>query len=35
MKIIECPRDAMQGIKDFIPTDLKVNTLNQITKYRF
>jgi len=24
IKIIECPRDAMQGIKDFIPTEKKV-----------
>jgi hydroxymethylglutaryl-CoA lyase len=23
-KIIECPRDAMQGIKPFIPTERKV-----------
>ena len=24
IKIIECPRDAMQGIKTFIPTEKKV-----------
>ncbi|WP_297703520.1 hydroxymethylglutaryl-CoA lyase [uncultured Eudoraea sp.] len=24
VKIIECPRDAMQGIKDFIPTERKI-----------
>ena len=24
IKIIECPRDAMQGIKAFIPTERKV-----------
>ena len=35
MKIIECPRDAMQGIKDFIPTDLKVKYDKSVTKYRF
>ena len=35
MKIIECPRDAMQGIKDFIPTDLKVKIHKSVTKYRF
>ena len=25
LKIIECPRDAMQSIKEFIPTDKKIN----------
>jgi len=33
IKIIECPRDAMQGIKDFIPTATKtayINTLLQV-----
>jgi hydroxymethylglutaryl-CoA lyase len=30
MKIIECPRDAMQGITDFIPTEKKVSYLNQL-----
>lgn len=28
MKIIECPRDAMQGIHDFIPTQTKIDYLN-------
>ncbi|MBP8823868.1 MAG: hydroxymethylglutaryl-CoA lyase [Flavobacteriales bacterium] len=28
VKLIECPRDAMQGIHPFIPTDLKVDYLN-------
>lgn len=28
MKLIECPRDAMQGIHDFIPTELKAEYLN-------
>ncbi len=32
MKIIECPRDAMQGIDDFIPTDLKVKYINSLLK---
>ena len=27
IKIIECPRDAMQGLSHFIPTDTKLNTL--------
>ncbi|MDX5438085.1 MAG: hydroxymethylglutaryl-CoA lyase [Pontibacter sp.] len=35
MKIIECPRDAMQGIKEFIPTDLKVKYINQLLKVGF
>ncbi len=26
-KIIECPRDAMQGVKSFIPTEIKVEYL--------
>jgi hydroxymethylglutaryl-CoA lyase len=30
MKIIECPRDAIQGIKDFIPTDAKARYINQL-----
>ena len=32
IKIIECPRDAMQGIADFIPTDLKIRYINQLLK---
>ncbi len=32
MKIIECPRDAMQGIHDFIPTDKKVAYINSLLK---
>ncbi|UII26046.1 hydroxymethylglutaryl-CoA lyase [Fulvivirga maritima] len=35
MKIIECPRDAMQGIGPFIPTADKVNYLNQLLKVGF
>ncbi len=35
VKIIECPRDAMQGMKDFIPTELKVRYLNQLLKVGF
>ncbi|MFM7015954.1 MAG: hydroxymethylglutaryl-CoA lyase [Bacteroidota bacterium] len=35
MKIIECPRDAMQGIADFIPTDLKAMYINQLLKVGF
>ncbi len=35
MKIIECPRDAMQGLKDFIPTTTKVGYLNKLLKVGF
>ncbi|MBA2422770.1 MAG: hydroxymethylglutaryl-CoA lyase [Chitinophagales bacterium] len=30
VKIIECPRDAMQGIKTFIPTSKKVEYINRL-----
>lgn len=30
LKLIECPRDAMQGIKQFIDTDSKVRYINQL-----
>ena len=35
MKIIECPRDAMQGISDFISTEKKVAYLNSLLKVGF
>ena len=35
VKIIECPRDAMQGIKQFIPTSLKIEYLNALLKVGF
>lgn len=35
VKIIECPRDAMQGIKEFIPTEKKAAYLNQLLKANF
>lgn len=35
IKIIECPRDAMQGWKDFIPTEKKVEYLNSLLKVGF
>jgi hydroxymethylglutaryl-CoA lyase len=35
LKIIECPRDAMQGIKDQIPTTTKVNYINELLKVGF
>ena len=30
VKLIECPRDAMQGIKTFIPTDEKVKYIQSL-----
>ena len=33
--LIECPRDAMQGIHDFIPTAIKVDYLNLLLKVGF
>ncbi len=35
MKLIECPRDAMQGLKEFIPTDLKIDYINKLLKVGF
>ncbi|HRG00587.1 MAG TPA: hydroxymethylglutaryl-CoA lyase [Bacteroidia bacterium] len=35
MKIIECPRDAMQGIKDIIPTDVKSKYINSLLNIGF
>lgn len=35
MKIIECPRDAMQGMERFIPTQDKIRYLNQLVKVGF
>ena len=35
IKIIECPRDAMQGIHDFIPTQLKADYINSLLKVGF
>ncbi|HRD51516.1 MAG TPA: hydroxymethylglutaryl-CoA lyase [Flavobacteriales bacterium] len=35
VKLIECPRDAMQGIAQFIPTELKVSYLNELLKVGF
>ena len=35
MKIIECPRDAMQGISNFIPTTKKVEYINSLLKIGF
>lgn len=35
VKIIECPRDAMQGIQAFIPTAKKIEYLNALLKVGF
>jgi hydroxymethylglutaryl-CoA lyase len=35
IKIIECPRDAMQGIKTFIPTERKVLYLQSLLRVGF
>jgi len=34
-KLIECPRDAMQGWKNFIPTDKKIEYINSLLKVGF
>ena len=33
--IIECPRDAMQGIKQFIPTEIKIRYINSLMSVGF
>lgn len=35
LQLIECPRDAMQGIHEFIETDKKVAYINQLLKCGF
>lgn len=35
IKLIECPRDAMQGLKEFIPTETKARYINQLLKAGF
>lgn len=34
-KLIECPRDAMQGLKEFIPTEKKAEYINSLLKVGF
>jgi len=34
-KLVECPRDAMQGLHDFIPTELKAQYLNLLLQVGF
>ncbi|MGM0636549.1 MAG: hydroxymethylglutaryl-CoA lyase [Bacteroidota bacterium] len=35
VKLIECPRDAMQGIKPFIPTDKKISYIQSLLNCGF
>jgi len=35
LKLIECPRDAMQGIHEFIPTEQKITYINKLLKVGF
>lgn len=35
IQIVECPRDAMQGLEQFIPTDLKVEYINKLLRVGF
>jgi len=30
IKIVECPRDAMQGIKQWIPSEIKLDYLQSV-----
>ncbi len=35
IELIECPRDAMQGWKTFIPTEKKIEYINSLLKVGF
>jgi hydroxymethylglutaryl-CoA lyase len=35
LKLIECPRDAMQGLHDFIPTEIKAGYINGLLRCGF
>jgi hydroxymethylglutaryl-CoA lyase len=35
MKLIECPRDAMQGLHELVPTELKIRYLNALLRVGF
>ena len=35
LQLIECPRDAMQGMHDWIPTELKISYINHLLKCGF
>src|SRR5579883_3458885 len=30
VKLVECPRDAWQGLQEFIPTDVKAESLREL-----
>jgi hydroxymethylglutaryl-CoA lyase len=35
LELIECPRDAMQGLSQFIPTEIKIKYLNSLLRVGF
>lgn len=35
IKLVECPRDAMQGLHDFVPTEVKIQYINQLLRVGF
>ena len=35
IKIVECPRDAIQGLSEFIPTNIKATYINSLLKVGF
>jgi hypothetical protein len=38
LKIVECPRDAMQGMHAFVPTEAKITYINHLldlTKHNY
>ena len=35
IQVVECPRDAMQGLHEFIPTDVKAAYINQLLRVGF
>jgi hydroxymethylglutaryl-CoA lyase len=35
IKLIECPRDAMQGWATFIPTETKIEYINKLLEVGF
>src|SRR5713226_4977163 len=35
VKLVECPRDAWQGLPDFIPTDFKAEYLSELVRAGF
>jgi hydroxymethylglutaryl-CoA lyase len=35
LHLVECPRDAMQGLHDFIPTNIKIDYINSLLKCGF